>query len=491
MSLAQVVVIGGVLFILYRFLINTIGIERLGIWSVVLAATSLANIANLGLSASVVKFVAKYLARNREELVVGVIQTSAISIAVIVGLALLISYPFADWLLSLVVPVTKVEEAVSVLPYALLSFLIMATASVFQAGLDGYQRIDIRSILIMTVSLIYLILCFLLVPSYGLMGLAYSQVVQTCMVLIGSWLLLKRHLRLLPIIPYQWNYNLFKEMIVYGFNFQVILISQMLCDPVTKALLTKFGGLSMTGFYEMASRMVIQLRALPVAANQVVVPAIADLQEKNKEIIQKIYRDSYRLLLYIVLPIFSAIIAFAPIISQIWIGYYENTFVLFSTLLAVGWFINTLNGPSYFANLGTGELRWNIIGHVTIALLNFGLGFLLGYYYQGIGVVIAWIIALIMGSVIISISYHCRHNIPMVELLPRESRSIGFASIGGLCVSLLLYHYLVGRIILPGTATIGFLAFFASIAIPFWVHPMRKRLMGLVSGELLKIEVGA
>ena len=50
MSVVQVVVTSGILFVLYRFLIRTIGVEKLGIWSVVLSTSSVAGIANLGLA---------------------------------------------------------------------------------------------------------------------------------------------------------------------------------------------------------------------------------------------------------------------------------------------------------------------------------------------------------------------------------------------------------------------------------------------------------
>lgn len=484
MSVVQVVVIAGVIFILYRFLFHTIGVERLGVWSIVLATTSVGLIANLGLSASVVKFVAKYLARSEEKLVAGVIQTSAISIAVIVGLVLLISYPFADWLLSLVVPITEIKEALSVLPYALLSLWIVVIANVFQAGIDGYQRIDIRSVLLMAASLIHLILCFLLVPGHGLLGLAYSQVVQGCVVLIGSWALLKRQLPLLPIIPYQWNQKLFKEMIVYGLNFQVISISQMLYDPITKALLTKFGGLAMTGFYEMASRMIVQFRALLVNANQVLVPVIADLQEKNGAMVEAVYKDSYRLLLYIALPFFSAFIAFVPIVSKFWIGHHENSFVLFSTLLAIGWCLNTLSAPAYFANLGIGELRWNTVGHVTIAALNLGLGLLLGSIYGGAAVVIAWVVSLTTGSLIIPIAHHIRHGISLSELLPKGTVNMLIGSIIFIFLSLLLYEYL-GYESNPFTIlAILMLGFLMIVGFPIWFHPMRRRVIGWIAAGL-------
>ncbi|MFX0141665.1 MAG: hypothetical protein ACFFDN_48960, partial [Candidatus Hodarchaeota archaeon] len=88
MSAAQIVIISGILFILYRFLLNTIGVEQLGVWSLVLATTSITQIAGFGLSGSVVKFVAKYIARRDNENISGVIQTAAITVSVFVGFIL-------------------------------------------------------------------------------------------------------------------------------------------------------------------------------------------------------------------------------------------------------------------------------------------------------------------------------------------------------------------------------------------------------------------
>lgn len=486
MSVIQVVVNGGTLIILYRFLLNTIGVERLGIWAVVLSTTSVALIANSGLSGSVVKFVAKYVARGQDETVSNVIQTVTISVGILLGFILLTAYPLANWLFGLVIPVANLRDALSILPYSLLSLWIMAIAGVFNSSIDGYQRIDLRSILLIASSLFYLLLCFLMVPAYGLMGLAYAQVIQAFILLIGSWFLLKRCMRSLPIFPYKWDRKLFNEIVGYGLNFQVISISQMFYEPITKALLAKFGGLAMTGFYEMARGMIYQLRTLFVAAAQVLLPTIADLQEKNPENIQKVYKDSYRLVLYFAIPFFSLIIALTPIISQLWIGKYENVFVRFSTWLAVGWFISTLMAPASFVILGIGKLRWYTIGNVTIGVLNLGLGLLLGNIYGGTAVVAAWVFSLSLGSLIAPISYHYSYKIPipMIELLPKESTGIGLASIAGLSICLVLYYQL--ELTLLAMAAILVLIFFSIVVIPFLLHPMSKRLMGWIKYELLK-----
>jgi len=484
-SVIQVVAIGAILFILYRFLISTLSIEQLGIWAVVLGTTSVAALANLGLSSSVVKFVAKYAAQGQDQIVVDVIQTAAISIAIAMGLLLTFVYPFAGWLLSLVLPSDALPDALSILPFSLIAMWIIAITSVFQSGLDGYHRIDLRSILHVASAIFHLVLCFVLVPVHGLMGLAYAQVVQVTVLLISTWLILKRIIGRLPLVPCRWNRKVFQEMLGYGLNFQVASISQLLYDPMVKLLLTKFGGLAMTGFYEMASRMVLQFRMVLISANQVLVPTIADLQEKDPEAIQKVYKYSYNLLFYLAVPFFLVVIAFTPIISQLWIGTYERVFVIFSVLLSFGWLLNTLTAPAYFANLGIGSLRWNTIGHVATALLNLGLGLLFGYIYGGIGVVLGWVISLMLGSSITTLSYHYRYRISMSELLPKESKGVILASFCALAISLGLYYKLNNELASLAIAAMIILVFLSITFVPLWYHPMRKRLMGWVSNELL------
>lgn len=485
MSVTQIVVISGVLFILYKFLLKTIGVEQLGIWSLVLATTSVTQIANFGLSGSVVKFVAKYVARGEDKNISGVVQTAVISVAAFGSCVLLIGYPIAKWVLGLVIANEYLPLAFSILPYAFLALWSMVITGIFQAGLDGYQRIELRSLLLMGGAIIHLLLCFVFIPIYGLIGVAYARVLVNVLILISSWLLLKRCLPALPVFPYRWNKGIFREIIGYGINFQVISVTAMLYDPITKVFLSKFGGLSMVGYYEMASRMVQQFRAVIASANQVLVPVIADLKEKTPEKIQSVYLNSYQLLFYLALPLYSFIIICAPIISELWIGHYETVFVIFTTLLAIGWFLNTLNAPAYFAYLGIGELRWNVISHITTGLLNAGLGFMMGVLFNGIGVVVAWVFSLALGSSIIYLSYHIKYRIPLIELLPKSSRIIIVACLSGILSTIIIQHQLNHVFNTIALNSIILFSFSIIVFVPLWFHPLRKRLMGWVTDELL------
>lgn len=475
MAVAQVLVTGGGLFLLYRYLLATIGVEQLGIWSLVLATTSAAGAANPGLSASAVKFVAQFLARDEEQRASEAVQTLVIAMGAIAGVVLLVAWPGLRWLLSLLLAEDARIQALLILPYSLASLWLTLIAGVLQSALDGCHRASQRSLLAIVGMLVFLFLSWQLVRVTGLLGLAVAQICQAGVLLIGSWLLLRRNLSVLPLLPRCWSRELFREMLSYSLSFQVISISQMLYEPATKALLTAFGGLTITGFYEMAGRMVLQLRSLLVSAGQVLVPALADLHERKPEEVSVVYRDFYRLMFCLAVPFFAAIIAFTPIISWLWIGHYERIFVWCATSLAAGWLLNTLAAPAYFANLGTGDLRWNTISHVIMAVLNIAIGVLLGWLYGAGGVVIAWLLALATGAVIIVIAYHRAQRLPLRGLLPKVEGRIGSASLLALIFSLLIRNQLHEKLSVGAMAALIMAVFAVVLAVPLWQHPFRRR----------------
>lgn len=485
-SVVQVVVTGGSFLVLYRFVKDTLGIEYFGVWSLVLATTSVSSIANLGLATSAVKFVSMHLAREREDRVVGIVQTAVISLGIFLALVLVALYPLLAKIVEAPLDPALLPAALSILPYALVSFWLNASAGVLQGCLDGYQRIDLRSALLTVGSLTYLLLAFILVPQRGLVGLAQAQVLQAGLLLAGSWLLLKHLLPALPVLPYRWSKDAFKEMLGYSLNLQIISASKLLFEPLTKILVMNFGGAAVAGYFEFAYRMVFQLRALIVTAHQAIVPTIADLQERQPALVKELYKTSFRLVLYLILGVLPFFIALTPLISRLWIGSYETTFVTFAVLIFIGWFLNMLSNPAYFAYLGIGTLRWNVIGHLVIGLLNGGLGLLLGWLYGGIGVVAGFVIALLVGSLTIALAYQREYRIRCSALVQRQSILLGGAGLAGLALALLVHERAQNSWSLFGLAVIVLGSYAVVVIVPLWIHPVRHQLQSWFTDLLFR-----
>jgi O-antigen/teichoic acid export membrane protein len=445
-SLAQVVIVTIVYFVLYKYLIDKIGIEQLGIWSLILASTSILNISNLGFSSSVIKYVAKYKALGDYEKVIKIIQTSLITVAIVAGIILIIILPFASFILRLIVPTNYLNLSLAILPYSLLSLWLNIQSGIFASALDGFQRIEIKNVILTSGSILYLALTFMLVPKYGLFGVVYAQIFQVLLSLIFNLILVKRIFPEYPLIKYHWNKATFKEIFNYSIKFQGITITQLLYDPITKSLLTKFGGLATTGYYEMASRLVQRVRSLIISANQVLVPTYATIHEESIENVKRLYTRNMNYVHYLTLPLFLFVIAITPLISLFWIGQYETYFVNFLVVLTIAWGINIYSAPAYFANLGIGELNWNLISHIIIGILNLILGIILGYLGGAMFVVYAWGLALIIGSLIIPISFHHKIDLSFSILKNKENIRLIVSDIFAVISSWFLFFYLEYRI---------------------------------------------
>lgn len=485
-AVLQVVVSAGSAFVLFYFLLRTIGPAKLGIWSVVLATVSAARFTELGLSGGVVKYVAQYLARNDENSVGEVIQTAVLSIGGFIVVVIMLVYPFLGWLLSRFIPLSGFSDAVLILPFALIALWMTIIGNVFLSALDGCKRTDIRSVIMLGGTGIYLVLVFIFVPDHDLLGLAYAQTLQSVLIVIISWLMLRRLLPTLPCIPRRWNRERFIEMFKYGINFQLSSVFQMMFDPMTKVLLSKFGGLELVGYFEMANRMVLQFRSLLISANQVFVPFIASMHEVSPDHVPGMYRNSYQVLLYLAMPLFAGVALFIPVISELWIGHYQSSFVLFALMLTGGWFINTMSGPAYFSNLGIGRLKWNTISSVIIGLLNGVLGIMFGYIAGGAGVVAGFVTALIIGSMIIIYAYSTEHAISMKEVFPGSYAMIAGSSITAIVASWLMYHIMQHTLEIVFVGLIG-ISIYALSVVPFiWLHPMRTKLANWVNASSSK-----
>lgn len=461
--------IGGILsFVLYRYINDTLGVALLGVWSVVLATASASRLTDLGLSASVTRFVALRLARNTPKEAARVIETALLSLLLLMGLFLPILY----WLLWQLLPhlfdAEYLASARILLPYAFFSLGLSMMTAVLYSGFEGCQRMDLRAQLAVWGQLLMVALAFLLVPHMRLIGLAWAQIGQNLFLLATGWWMLRRCLSGLPHIPRYWSKPMFREMLSYGANVQVASLFMLIFDPLTKALMARFGGADAAGYFEMANQIVLKVRALIVTANQAIVPRIAQLTETAPEGLGALYRENIRILVFFALPVFSLLFAWSGLFSWLLVGQVNKQLLFLLQLNTVAWLLNLFTAPAYFANLGIGQVGWNTLSHAIMGLINGGLGWLLGRYFGADGVAWAYFIALALGSWLLVMIYQKRNDVYLRELALLEHGWLLVASIAVAVVG----HYAWRSMqtdtliwVLMGIATL-------SLVIVAWRHPL-------------------
>lgn len=491
-SIVQTIVAGITTFILFKLILLTLGSEKLGIWALVLAVSSMVQVANLGMSGSIVKNVADRDALGDKENMAIVIQTAVISMGLFSLTLIVGAYPLIEAYIHYAINANLFYEAKEILPIAMLAFLVTMVGSIYQGALYGCHLIVQRNWVLMADSVLYLLLSVLLMPRYGLLGLAYARFAQNCFTLMFTLILLKQYIPQLPLLPLNWSKAHFKEMVGFATNFQLISLLVLLSDPITKGFLSKFGTISMVGFYEIANRLVQIFRSLLINANQVLVPQFSRLDKLAPEKISITYINSYRVIYYLAVPGFCLLAASAPLFSELLLGRHESFFIWSTVALCMGWLLNSLAVPAYFASIGTGDMKANVISHVAMTLVNLILIYLVGQIYHGAGVVLAWSSALAIGGIVLNWIYYRSYKISWRGFIPQASYLLTGLCILGLLIdfSILRYlpdiHSLLANGALEGTWTRFFVTgapvmiFAAVVGISMWTHPIRRKLWSLV-----------
>lgn len=419
-----------VYFLLYRYLLDKLGVDQLGIWSLILSFSSIANLANLGLTSGSVKFVAEYLAENKIDKIGKLIMTSIISLAVLFSVVSLLILILSKYFLHFFVETAFLEIAFSILPFSLVSLCISAISGVFTSVLEGYQKNYLRNFLYILSGIVLFVFSLILIDNYGLKGVAIAQLFQSLSILIFSIILVLRLNPMTTIKNWKWSKSTFKEIFNYGYKFQVVSVFQLLYEPTTKMLLGKFGGLTLLGHYEMASRMINQFRGLLVGANQVVIPVVAEnAKMKTKEESARFYVSTSGTLTFFTIPFSTLLVALVPIISYLWIGNVQPEFCNSAYFLIAASVINILSGPAYFSCMGEGKLNLLIFEHTAMAVLNilFALG--LYHFIGGYGIILGWSLALSISSIALLLVYNRVIGIKFTELFSKNDRSILYLGI--------------------------------------------------------------
>lgn len=407
LTIFQVIVSGLVFFLLYKYLYGTLGPEKIGIWSLLIGVTSVSRIGELGLSGGVVKFISEAISLNQKDKASKIVQTIFITLLVVVSILIFISYfPIQNILFF----ATKQEEVFlikEILPISFLSILLMILVGVLGGSLDGAMLMGFKNLLLALSHIFYLLLVYKIVPIYGLIGLAYAQCIQYLILLVIMWTSLKREIKELPLLPYQWDFNVIKDMFSYSINFQAISIVGMFWEPVIKLMMSYWGGLASLGFFEMANKVIHQLRNIIIESTKIVVPLTAknNLLDADPANHFRFVKNTFKISTFFSFLIFSLLAISTPLISFIWFGFINLHFIYITLVLLIGYLIITLSSPIFLINLGTGHVRQNLYSYIVMATTSIIFGNILGYLFNDDGVTFAVSFSLISSAIYLGYWY--------------------------------------------------------------------------------------
>ena len=428
-TITQVLVFAICQFLLYKLIIVQLGIEKLGLWSVITSFTMTASIGNFGASgSSIVMFVAKYLAEGNIEKVKKIISTSLIFVTLSVSATLLILFPIAKFTLYKMLSPEYFEYASSRLLYlSFLYFIFYSISFLLWSVIDGYQLYVKRVVFNACAQVLNLALSAILMKYYDLQGLFWALILQHLLLTIAGFIITYR------LLPFRLTFcrESFREIFRYGIKLQGISLLSTFSEPLIKFLLTSISGLAITGYYEMANKITNQIRSPLMVGLQTLIPAIAESKEDREERIANYFSKSTKQIFDLSLMTTGLFIIVLPLVSRYWVGSLNENFMWMAVSLSIGYLLNTIVSPVNYINLGTGYLNGNLIQQLiqTFCIIVFTVFF--GYFVHSVeGMSVSLGLSIAIASVWMLYDFGRRYHIDFrgIELLKlRKWVSLPFA----------------------------------------------------------------
>lgn len=374
------------LFVGYRLLIKQGGLEAVGIWSTLYAWTNLIRLGDAGVAGAATRFLALWDVRHEQARLRSYGETALLTNMAQFSVLSLIAYVALSPSLEHITGAAHVEQASAVLPWLLLGFFLLNVGGTVQGMLQGLHLGYRRSQLSIIGTAVQLVAVLVLVPTQGLKGLAWAQILQHGMITIAGWLLVRRKLGG-GLLPHQFDKLAFRDMLGYSLKAQVVNIANGFIEPLSKMLVAHFGGMKVQGLYELAYKTVLMPRNLVATGVTATIPSMATLSREHPQQLRALYGRAFRLSSKLMAGATVAVIALAPIPSFLFLGRVDTSYWLYVTLLAVGFLGNVIGIPAYVLGMASGRMRYNMIAALSSICGLAGLGLLAGEEFGGTGVV--------------------------------------------------------------------------------------------------------
>lgn len=394
------VVVGASFLVFYGVLIRMAGADVVGVLSLVLVLASIGMMANAGFGSAIARFAPAFEGRGDRVSTVRCIETAMLATAVLYAGLLVIAYiPFRAMIVAQVGDDHASLVSELMVPATVYVFM-MGLGSVTTLALTALQRSDMR----MWANILGAILCLLWVFSsaraYGVVAGLWALAAQSTLVLVLTWLQLRRLVPELGWIPWRFSSAMARNLLTIGANLQAQSLLVAALEPVSRLLIAHFGSLVDVTYFSMAARFVLQIRALIFASAQPLLSAFSYLQEADPSTLGDLYRRVNTLVSFTTLIALSATAGAAAFVGEVWIGERQDVFVVFTVILALGWIPNTLVLGSYFLAYAKGRMGYNLGSHIVMVVLNIALGPVLGFLAGPVGVATGMAIALIISGLV-------------------------------------------------------------------------------------------
>jgi O-antigen/teichoic acid export membrane protein len=349
-------------FFLSPILVHGLGDRRNGIWSLVESILAYLMLFDLGVAASVVRYVAKFEATRDQESLNRVFNTSLCIFAAAGAAALAIALGLA-WLgMGLFhVPDDLLGEARWMLTLLGVNLAAGLPLGVFPSALDGLGRYPVKT-LIRTGSLVARSALYVAVLHWGGGLIALAWVITACNLAenAGMAIAAYHYLPGLRFAPRLVDHATFRTIRGYSLDALLAMVAGRVSFQTDAVVIGFFLGPQYITFFGIAAKLVEQAKGSLRAVTTVLTPAVSAWEARGEDdAIRGAFLDGTRWVQWLILPVQAGLLVLGRPFLAVWMGprYAE---LCFPTLVILALPLGLAMAQSLCGRVlyGVGRLRW-------------------------------------------------------------------------------------------------------------------------------------
>ena len=406
-SIVQVVVSSALVLLAVPVFINTLGSEEYGLFALIMVVGNLNTFTNLGLTNTLVKFVAEQ----------GKTDESNTDIIVNLVLVVLITLPFSivfiifnNFILLNILGVSSelLEQVKWLYIFVVSANFFLFVGQNFKAILDALQNVYITSMLQLIYNVIFwgLILVFLLL-GWKLFGVGVAVFLSAFIWFIITLVLVK--IKWGRISPEKFKDN-FKssaaKQIKYGLKIYSSGLIGFFYEPLTKILVSHFIGIAEVGFYDIVLKLRNQIWSLVSKIYYPLFPFISE--QKDKAVIRKYIHAVEQKAFYVVIPLVAIIILATKPFIQLWIGNNVEMISIAAVIIVSFHLIGSTVIPNYHYLMAKDLAEKTILLQLSNVVFN-TIFFFITIKYAGFFAIVIANAAAITSSFVLSLYYQKKY----------------------------------------------------------------------------------
>ena len=392
-----------VTLLLTPYLLSRLTVGEFGTWVLLSVFVGSFNLLDLGLGSAFTKYVSQYHA-HRDFPRINAVLFSGVLFYTVFGVGLV---ALGMALEGILFSIFRIDVPPMVYPLVLVAFAINNIALMLLATLKGMQRMDQSNAVEIAMSVPALVgTVFFLESGWGMLGLAVNSVLLATMMALAAWRSMRR---VEPEVGLAWlpDRALFKEMFAYGAKLQFSRLGGLVCFQMDKLIISRFLGVAAVSFYEVASRLTLFMRALPLVMISALIPATSELGARNDRArIEKAYMLASKYVVMATVALMGFVVIEADSLLRLWLGEGFSQSVILVQVLAIGYSVNVMGGAASQTGAGVGRSEFDMKGMVLLTIVNPILSLVLVREYGAPGAAAGTSIALLVATAYLVFLFH-------------------------------------------------------------------------------------